>query len=240
MGRKEGQRMSGTSPFLFTNWNLPCPSARLLAVAARGPISWEVSEREAFLVRPSLHCNTNTSASRNHTATIYWLFALCILWIALHLILNKSSMTNFIVCSQLHGETGYTEIEWLVQNHGWWVTKLWNSNQMHLTLKLIFSPQPPGYHHVKHPGQIRARLFSVLRPRLKFLKVEIPTSEGEAICSPEAQEHHSLSTGCTWCALEWRHPGMWPIKSPTLSGPKARLTHPSRYHFKAQNPWALT
>lgn len=30
-----------------------------------------VSEREAFLVHWSLHCNTSTSTSRNHTATIY-------------------------------------------------------------------------------------------------------------------------------------------------------------------------
>lgn len=120
-GRKEGQRVPGASPFLFTNCSLPCPSARLLAVAARGPISWEESQREAFLVRPSLHCNANTSASRNHTATIYWLFALCILWIALHLILNKSSTTNFIVCSQLHGETGYTG-NWVIGPKPWLVS----------------------------------------------------------------------------------------------------------------------
>lgn len=29
---------------------------------------------------------------------------------------------------------------------------------------------------------------------------------------------------------------LWPIKSPTLSGFKARLTRPFRYHFKAQDP----
>lgn len=176
---------------------------------------------------------------------------MCSLWITLNLILSKSSMIDFIVCSELHGKTGYTEIKWLIQSHGWWVTKMgfkpsctwhWSSPSLlgplgttksntlarsGLCSSLSSDPDWNSwkwrYQNLREKQYILPRATMLPRPRstIRYLQ-----DVNGVLWSEDTQV----------CALQ----SSWPMKSPTPSGPKAWLTHPSSDHLKAQGQWTLT